>query len=253
MHVITFTTQKGGSGKSTLAASLAVELQARGESVFLVDMDPQRSLAGWARGRSDRRLAGAAVGPDRLGKVLDALASRGVSVAIIDTPAALGAAFEAAVTAADLVVLPVRPTPFDLWSCEETWRRVRDLGRNCAFVLNQCSSLPASRRVRDGAAALEAMGGLLTPTITARVEYQDAMRQGLGPTELDPAGPAAAEIRKLCDSVRRRLVLDLRRREAAERSTGPRLDARLQHASPAHLARPVSSPASRGLRSDAPH
>ena len=208
MRIIALLTQKGGSGKSTLSASMAVEMQARGETVFLVDMDPQGSLATWARGRSDRRLAGAAVGSERLGDVLATLQSRGVTLAIMDTPASRSAPPHAALLAADLIVLPVRPTAFDIWSCEATWRRIRDLGKDCAFVLNQCSSLQTSRRVRDSAAALEAMGGLLTPMITARVEYQDAMQRGLGPTELDPDGPAADEIRQLCGSIRRRMALD---------------------------------------------
>ena len=85
MRTIALLTQKGGSGKSTLSASIAVEMQARGETVFLVDMDPQGSLATWARGRSDRRLAGAAVGSERLGDVLATLRDRGVTLAIIDT------------------------------------------------------------------------------------------------------------------------------------------------------------------------
>ena len=208
MRTIALLTQKGGSGKSTLSASLAVEMQARGETVFLVDMDPQRSLATWAQGRSDRRLAGAAVGSERLGDVLATLEDRGVSLAVIDTAASLSDATDAAVAAANLVILPVRPTAFDIWSCEATWRRIRNLGTDCAFVRNQCSTLQNSRRVRDGAAALETMGGLLTPMITARVEYQDAMQRGLGPTELDPTGPAADEIRRLCDSIRRRMAVD---------------------------------------------
>ena len=208
MRTIALLTQKGGSGKSTLSASMAVEMQARGETVFLVDMDPQRSLATWARGRSDRRLAGAAVGSEQLGDVLATLQDRGVTLAIIDTPASLSATTDAAVMAADLIILPVRPTAFDIWSCEATWHRIRDLGKDCAFVLNQCSTLQASRRVRDSAAALEAMGGLLTPMITSRVEYQDAIQRGLGPTELDPTGPAAEEIRQLCASIRRRMARD---------------------------------------------
>ena len=208
MRTIALLTQKGGSGKSTLAASMAVEMQARGETVFLVDMDPQRSLATWAQGRTDKRLAGAAVGLERLGDVLATLEQRGVSVAIIDTPASLSASTDAAVAAADLIILPVRPTAFDIWSCEATWRRIRSLGKDCAFVLNQCSTLQTSRRVLDSAAALEAMGGLLTPMITARVDYQDAILRGLGPTELDPDGPAADEIRRLCDAIRSRMALD---------------------------------------------
>ena len=208
MRTIALVTQKGGSGKSTLSASLAVEMQALGETVFLVDMDPQRSLATWARGRTDRRLAGAAVGPGQLGEVLTSLEQRGVTLAVIDTPASLSAASEAAMLAADLIIMPVRPTVFDIWSCETTWHHVKALGKDCAFVLNQCSSLQGSRRVREGAAALDAMGGLLQPLITARVEYQDAMQRGLGPTELDPTGPAAQEVRQLCQSIRRRMARD---------------------------------------------
>lgn len=215
MRTIALLTQKGGSGKSTLSASLAVEMQARGETVFLVDMDPQRSLATWARGRTDKRLAGAAVGADRLEEVLATLEQRGVTLAIIDTPASLSAATDAVVAAADFIILPVRPTAFDIWSCETTWKRIRGSGKDCAFVLNQCSSLQASRRTRDSAAALEAMGGLLTPMITARVEFQDAILRGLGPTEIDPTGPAADEVRRLCDSVRARMGLDRYGRKAA--------------------------------------
>ena len=215
MRTIALLTQKGGSGKSTLAASIAVEMQARGETVFLVDMDPQRSLATWAQGRTDRRLAGAAVAADRLGDVLATLEARNVTLAIIDTPASLSAATDAAVAAADLIILPVRPTAFDIWSCEATWRRIRSLGKDCAFVLNQCSTLQTSRRVLDTVAALESLGGLLAPMITARVDYQDAMMRGLGPTEIDPIGPAADEIRHLCDSLRSRMALERFHRKAA--------------------------------------
>ena len=206
MRTIALITQKGGSGKSTLSASLAVEAQARRETVFLVDMDPQRSLTTWARNRADERLGVEAIAPRRLPAVLDALAESGVTLAVIDTPASLSAASEAAILAADLIVVPVRPTVFDIWSSEATWRRVRELGKDCVFVLNQCPIVQGSRRLRDGAAALEAMGGLLQPMITARVDYQDAMMRGLGPTEVDATGPAAEEIRQLWQSLRRRLA-----------------------------------------------
>ncbi|WP_237480183.1 ParA family protein [Lichenibacterium dinghuense] len=205
MRIVALVTQKGGSGKSTLAASIAVEMQARGETVFLVDMDPQRSLATWARGRSDRRLAGAAVGPERLDDVLATLRARAVTLSVIDTPANLSPATDAAILAADLILVPVRPTAFDLWAAEATWRRVRDLGRDCAFVLNQCPTLQVSRRVRTGIEALDAMGAVLSPPVTARVDYQDAMSRGLGPSEVDPAGEASREIRLLCRAIRRRI------------------------------------------------
>ena len=55
--------------------------------------------------------------------------------------------------------------------------------------------------------ALEAMGGILQPMVSARVDYQEAMQRGLGPTEVNPIGPAADEIRELWHSLRRRIAL----------------------------------------------
>ncbi len=217
MRVLAMVTQKGGSGKSTLSASLAVEAQANRERVVLIDMDPQRSVSTWARNRDDADLGAEAVAPEHLRAVLDALAAQGVTLAIVDTPASLSAVTEAAILAADVTAIPVRPTVFDVWSCEATWRRVRELGREPVFVLNQCPIVQGSRRFREGAAALEAMGGLLQPAITARVDYQDAISRGLGPTELDPEGAAAAEVRELWQSVRRRLA----RAKWARQARGP--------------------------------
>ena len=216
MHTIALVTQKGGSGKSTLSASLAVEAQSRGEKVFLVDMDPQKSLTTWAQNRADERLGVEAVTPRRLGAVLETLEASGVTLAVIDTPASLSAASESAMMMADLIVMPVRPTVFDIWSSEATWRRIRELRKDCVFVLNQCSILQGSRRVKESAAALEAMGGLLQPMITARVDYQDAMLRGLGPTEVDATGPAADEIRQLWQSLRRRVARARFDRRAAQ-------------------------------------
>jgi len=61
--------------------------------------------------------------------------------------------------------------------------------------------------VRDGAAALEAMGALLQPFICARVDYQEAARQGLGVTEFGSDGKAADEMRQLWSSVQRRCAM----------------------------------------------
>jgi len=135
-----------------------------------------------------------------------ALAGSRLSLTIIDTPAGWSLASDAAMRAADLVVIPVRPTVFDIWASEATRRRARELQKECVFVLNQCPIVQASRRLQEGVAALEAMGGLLQPMISARVDYQEAIRRGLGPTEVNPAGEAAEEMRQLWWSLRRRLA-----------------------------------------------
>ena len=206
MRTIAFVTQKGGSGKSTLSASIAVEAQAHRETVFMIDMDPQKSLTTWAKNRNDERLGVQAIAPSQLIAVLASLAASKVTLAIIDTPASLSDASEAAMMAADLIVIPVRPTVFDIWSSEATWRRIRELRRESVFVLNQCPIVQTNRRLQKGAAALEAMGGILQPMISARVDYQEAMLRGLGPTEINPTGAAAEEIQELWTSLRRRIA-----------------------------------------------
>jgi chromosome partitioning protein len=206
MRTIALITQKGGSGKSTLSASLAVAAQAAKERVFLIDMDPQKSLTTWAQNRKDENLGVQAITAGKLPAVLATLAEGQVSLVIIDTPASLSAASEAAMRATDLILIPVRPTVFDIWSSEATRRRAHELDKECVFVLNQCPIVPGNRRVQEGVNALEAMGGILQPLISSRVDYQEAIRRGLGPTEVNPSGAAAEEIRQLWQSLRRRLA-----------------------------------------------
>ncbi len=205
MRTIALVTQKGGSGKSTLAACLAVAAQEAGERVFLIDMDPQKSLVKWSRRRTDKDLAVEAMTAAKLPAAMDALAKSNVSLVIIDTPATDSPTAEAAMRAADFSLIPARPTIFDIWSSEVTRGKLKTLGSDFAFVLNQCPAFQDSQRVQDGAAALETMGGLLRPMIASRVIYQEAAREGLGVTEIEPDGKAAEEIRQLWAGLKRRL------------------------------------------------
>src|SRR5260370_21546154 len=86
MRIIAFVTQKGGSGKSTLASSLAITAAEAGERVFMLDMDPQRSLMSWAETRGLDDAPVEAVTPGRLETKLAALEKNGFTLGIIDTP-----------------------------------------------------------------------------------------------------------------------------------------------------------------------
>ena len=96
MRILTFVTQKGGSGKSTMAACVAVAAQEAGERVFLIDMDPQRSLKQWGDTRKDPSLPVEAMTPAKLPRAIAELARGQVGLVIIDTPATDSAAAEAA-------------------------------------------------------------------------------------------------------------------------------------------------------------
>jgi chromosome partitioning protein len=206
MKSIAFVTQKGGAGKSTLATSVAVVAHEAGERVCLIDLDPQASLSTWGktRGKSDVPVISATA--TKLPAVLAALADKGVTLAIFDTPGSEGPAAYAAMSAAQLCVIPSRPTAFDLWASANTRKTLKDLKAEYAFVLNQCPPAQQNQRVEEGMKALEAMGALMSPLVHARVDYQEAARRGWGVTEWNAAGAAADEMRGLWASLKKRLA-----------------------------------------------
>jgi chromosome partitioning protein len=215
MRTISLVTQKGGSGKSTLASCLAVAAQEAGERVFIIDMDPLKTLVNWSKLRGEADIPVEIVPGGKLTPVLNMLEKKGVTLVIIDTPGTSSPATEAAMRHSDLVIIPARPNVFDLWASETTRKVARQLRREYAFVLNQCPPANQSARVEQGAKALEAMGGLLTPLISARVDFQEAARNGWGVSEINPNGDAAEDIRKLWSSIKRRMAKGKPVRKAA--------------------------------------
>jgi chromosome partitioning protein len=205
MRTIAFVTQKGGAGKSTLASSVAVAARAAGERVFIVDLDPLQTLVKWASARETPDIGVEHVPPAKLSKALAALEKKGVTLVVIDAPGQSGEHAAAAMRAADLCVIPARPNAFDLWASEVTRAQVKEQGCDYAFLLNQCPPSQQSARVELGAKALQAMGGLLAPLVSARVDYQEAARLGLGVGEFNPDGVAAQEMKELWGSIKRRL------------------------------------------------
>ncbi len=206
MRTIAFVTQKGGAGKSTLASSLAVTAFEAGERVFIIDLDPQKSLVKWSQTRGEADVPVEAVAPARLPNVLAALEKSGVTLCIIDTAGAETATTKAAMKVADLCIIPSRPNVFDLWASEQTRASLRELKKEFVFLLNQCPPAQQSARVDEGVKALEAMGGLISPLVAARVDYQEAARHGYGVSEINSHGPAADEMRKLWSSIKKRMA-----------------------------------------------
>jgi chromosome partitioning protein len=206
MRTIAFVSQKGGSGKSTIASSLAVAAHEVEERVCVIDMDPQGSLLNWARIRGAGDIPVLASGAARLPALLASLERQAVTLALLDTPGAEGAASSAAMQAADLNIVPCRLSLFDLWASARTRTALEAIGAKFVFLLNQCPSAQQNARVQDGVEALEEMGRLISPPILARIEYQEAARHGRGVTELNPHGPAASEMRDLWQSINRRLA-----------------------------------------------
>jgi chromosome partitioning protein len=196
MKTLTLATQKGGTGKSSLAVSLAVAAQERGLKVYVVDLDPQGTARNWYERREAERPEVATIDPSKLSQALAVLARQGFDLAIIDTPGVDTPATTSAMQVADLCLIPARPSVADIEAARPTIRSLNRLGRRFAFVLNQC---PPGRNIRtlDAYRALQLMGAVTGVTLALRADHLDALAQGLGVTERDPNGKAAAEIRNL--------------------------------------------------------
>jgi chromosome partitioning protein len=206
MRTIAFVGQKGGSGKSTIALSLAVAAHEMNEKVCLIDMDPQGLLANWAKTRADGDIDVIASGAARLPASLASLERKAVTLAILDTPGAEGAACSAAMLAADLNIVPSRPSLFDLRASARTRAALEEIRAEFVFLLNQCPPGQRTARVQDGVEALQEIGELISPLILTRVDYQEAARRGWGVTELNARGAAAEEMRDLWRSIEHRLA-----------------------------------------------
>lgn len=204
MRTVAFVTQKGGSGKSTLCVGLAVAAQEAGASVCILEMDRQRTIGEWSQLRQSQPPEVALVEAPQLEPVLQRLAECDYDTVFIDTPGVDSPATLAAIRMADLCILPSRPTPPDLRAVKPTLAAVHRLQRPFAFVLNQTPA--RSYRVRDAAEGLIALGILPDVNIVMRTDHQDAVGTGLGVTEFNPRGPAAAEIRQLWSWVDARLA-----------------------------------------------
>jgi chromosome partitioning protein len=197
MATIAIISQKGGAGKTTLAIHLAAAAQDAGAVALIVDTDPQATASQWAAWRGDRPPEVIDSPPPRLAAKLDAARGQGAQVIVIDTPPHADSAARAAVEAADLVLIPCRPSAFDLSAIQTTAKLVQLL-RKPAFVVFTAGSPNAPRVYAEAGELVDSYGTPPCPVILPdRAAYRHASAEGRTVMELEPAGKAAAEIRAL--------------------------------------------------------
>jgi len=204
MKIVVITSQKGGSGKTTLTAHLAIAAEHAGHGpAVLIDTDPQQTLATWWNIREAESPKLAPVSLRELPEKLTALAEAGFAYCFIDTPPALTEQNRQVLKLADLVLIPTRPSPSDLWSLGATLDLVKQSETPFVFVLSQAKA--NARITLQTMAALSQHGQVFQSIIHDRVDYAASMTDGRTLLEINPNSPGAAEIAELWSYTRKRL------------------------------------------------
>jgi chromosome partitioning protein len=197
--VITIAQQKGGAGKTTLAVQLAVAWEQQGLSVVLLDVDPQGSVAAWFGLRKENGIDGKLIAVEVPGWKLPSEIDRhkaSYDLLIIDTPPHAETDARVAVRAASLVLVPVQPSPMDLWATRPTLDLAKKEKTAATLVLNR---VPSRGKLVDMVRAKIAEQGfpLATAVFGNRSAYAASMMDGQGVVESQPRGTAAAEVRAM--------------------------------------------------------
>jgi chromosome partitioning protein len=208
--IVALLNQKGGVGKTTLALHLAGAWGSNGKRVVVTDADPQGSALDWSEQRAKEalpRLFGV------LGLARDTLHREAPEIARdadhvpIDGPPRVAALMRSALLAADLIVIPAQPSPFDGWASGEILRllqearvfRPRLVAR---FVLNRCGARTVIAR-ETAEALTDHEPPVLAARVGQRVVFADAARTGRLVCKMPQGEPAMREIAALAAEIGR--------------------------------------------------
>jgi chromosome partitioning protein len=203
--IIGLLNQKGGVGKTTLAVHIADALARRKKKVLLVDADPQGSALDWAASRSSDPLFPVAGLPrSSIHKELPALA-QGYEHVLIDGPPRVYEVARSAIMASDVVLIPVQPSPYDVWAAKEIVDLLQEAmvfkpGLKSAFVINRkIVNTALGRDVVDALA--EYPVPVLKTAICQRVAFAESAGHGQSVLETSPDSQAGDELTALVNEV----------------------------------------------------
>lgn len=171
--VVAILNQKGGVGKTTITSNLGMALKRAGKAVLLVDSDPQGSLRDWNEAGNGQVMPVVGLDRETLPKDLEAVKS-GYDLVIIDGAPQSARLAGAAVRAAHLVIIPVTPSPYDVWAVADLVEIVKS--RQAAtggqpparFLISR-----ARKNTKLGGEVTEALEGYGFPVLKARTLHRE--------------------------------------------------------------------------------
>lgn len=207
MHTISLLNLKGGSGKTTMAVNLAGAL---GGTVL--DLDPQESATTWApQGIDVFRLDVKHAGD--LSAKLEELASDGAAYVLVDCPPELDATSLRAAMLSDLAMIPVMPSPLDLWATRSTLdvaKEAQELReRPKRIVLVPSRTVTGTMMAKSLPDVMAKFGEAVAPGISQRIALAECAmgHQWIG--DYAPGSPGHQEFLSLATYIRKNRNLDM--------------------------------------------
>ncbi|MDV7338810.1 ParA family partition ATPase [Terasakiella sp. A23] len=202
--ILTIAQQKGGAGKTTVVAQLATMYASQKKNVALVDIDPQASLTSWFAERKrtlgeDNRIVLSSVGGWRLKNELDRL-KRDFDVILVDAPPHAETEANIAIRYADLLVIPVQPSPMDVWATAPTFKQAKKEKTEAIVLMNR---IPPRGKLLEKIKGMleEDERPMLESTLGNRVAFPSSMIEGLGVVESDKRSAATREVKALAKEI----------------------------------------------------
>jgi chromosome partitioning protein len=200
MRVVTLAHVKGGTGKTTLCTALAARAAEDGQKVALIDLDPQESLSSWwtRRGKTKNPKL---YEVDATTEAIELLLSERWDWAFVDTGPAKIDLIEPGIAVADLVLIPTRPSAFDVEQAGITVELCESHGKPHAFVFNHAPA-GSSKLVKSSVDFLRHNGStVLDAHLSFRAPYMAALTVGKSGPEVDKTAATRKEIDALWKAV----------------------------------------------------
>jgi chromosome partitioning protein len=201
--VISLINQKGGVGKTTTAINLAGGIALRNLAVLLVDTDPQGSVLQWQSTIKDNEFEVMQLIATDLQAEIKGL-QRKFDHIVVDSPPALLRTTRTIAFSSDLAIVPIAPSPLDIWSSRETIQVLMEVRKKSRLStkLLVYRKIPGTRLAAEARDAINAYGlDVFSTEISQRIAFVESMISGVSVFKYAPRSVAADEIRSLCNEI----------------------------------------------------